>query len=82
MTMLLAATTTMTFDEWQDYFKQSGFRWHRTDYPVVSPETAQLALTALDEKIAGSGVYGETLTECIAARDELQTAICHAQDVS
>ena len=72
----------MTFDECQDYMRRSGFRFHRTDYPVISPETALLALTALDEKIAASGVYGDTLTDCIAARDELQTAICAATEAA
>ena len=81
-TITVPATAVMTFDEYQDYLHCSGFRWHRSDYPVISPDTAQVALTALDEKIATSGVYGDTLTDCIQARDELQAAICHAQDVS
>ena len=72
----------MTFQEHVDYMRASGFRWNRTDYSVISPETAQVALSALDEKIMASGVYGDTLTDCIVARDELQTAICRAQDES
>lgn len=72
----------MTFDECQDYMHRSGFKWHLADHPVLSMATAQLALTALDEKIAASGVYGAPLTEYIAARDELQTAICKATEAS
>ena len=79
---LAVSEQVMTFDECVDYFHRSGFRWHRVDYPVVSMETAQAALTALDEKITTSGVYGATLTDCIAARDELQAAICKAVEAT
>lgn len=81
MTLALA-DQVMTFDECVEYFHRSGFRWHRSDYPVISMDTANLLLGLVDEKITTSGVYGDTLTELIAARDELQAAICHAQDVS
>ena len=76
------ATRTYTWDEHIAAMREAGFRWHRDDYPVISPETAQLALTALDEKIATSGVFGDTLTDCIQARDELQAAICKAVEAS
>jgi len=82
MTLLLAATDTMTFQEHVEYMHRSGFRWDRTDRPVISLDTALLALTTLDEKITASGVYGETLTDCIQARDELQAAICKATEGS
>jgi hypothetical protein len=71
--------------EWQafvDYAHQMGLRFIKSDDINASQEVAQVALTALDEKIATSGVFGDTLTDCIQARDELQAAICHAQDVS
>jgi hypothetical protein len=79
---LAVATAMLTFDEWQDYFKRSGFRWHRSDYPVISLDTANLLLGLVEETVATAGVCGDTLTDCIQARDELQAAICHAQDVS
>ena len=82
MVATINRAAAMTFDEFTEVMVNSGFRWHRSDFPVISPATAQLALTALDEKIAGSGVYGETLAECIAARDELQAAICKAVEAS
>jgi hypothetical protein len=82
MALTRAATDLLTWDEHDDRMHRSGFRWNRSDYPVISPQAAQVALSALDEKIATSGVYGDTLTDCIQARDELQSAICHAQDVS
>ena len=82
MTLVLNKAAAMTFDEFMECVINSGFRFHRSDYPVISPATAQLALTALDEKITTSGVYGDTLTDCIAARDELQTAICKATESS
>jgi hypothetical protein len=79
---LAIADQVMTFDECVEYFHRSGFRWHRSDYPVISLDTANLLLGLVDEKIATSGVCGDTLTDCIQARDELQAAIRHAQDVS
>jgi hypothetical protein len=82
MTATLAATDLLTWDEHVDRMRRSGFRWHRSDYPVISLDTANLLLGLVEEKVATSGVYGDTLTDCIQARDELQAAIRHAQDVS
>jgi hypothetical protein len=75
---MLSATDTMTFDEHIARLHESGFKWHRSDAVVISQDAAQHAVNALDEHIATSGVFGETLTDAIQARDELQTAICKA----
>jgi hypothetical protein len=82
MALTLAATDLLTWDEHVDRMHRSGFRWNRSDYPVISLDTANLLLGLVEETVATAGVCGDTLTDCIQARDELQAAICHAQDVS
>lgn len=80
MVALASATDVMTWDEHMARMRSAGFRWHRTDAVVISQDAAQVAINSLDEHIATAGVSGDTLTDAIQARDELQAAICRATE--
>lgn len=78
----LHATETMTWDEHVAVMRQSGFRWVECDDVVIGQEAAQMAVDALDERIQAHVPYGDTLTDCIQARDEIQAAMQRAVEAS
>jgi hypothetical protein len=82
MTTATLATETMTWDEHVAYMHQSGFKWQRSDAVVITQDAALLAVDALDERIQAHMPYGDTLTDAIQARDEIQSAICRAVEAS
>ena len=78
----LHATETMMWDEHVAVMRQSGFRWVEVDDVVIGQDAALLAVAALDERIQAHLPYGDTLTDAIQARDEIQAAICRAVEAS
>lgn len=65
-----------------DHARSCGLKFVRDDDVTLRPDVALLALEAMDARIAGCVLSGETLTELIAARDALERAVHAAVEMS
>ena len=85
MTLTINRAAAMTFDEFMEVVINSGFHFHRTDWPVISPATAQILLNLADDRLSTISV-GEYdmpfVQELVNARDELQAASRKATEAS
>jgi hypothetical protein len=80
--LMVATIPAVEMQEYVNEMRRRGLKFVRDDDVTIRPDVALLALEALDARIAGSMLYGETLTELIAARDDLQRAVHAAVEAS
>jgi hypothetical protein len=73
--LMVATIPAVEMQEYVNEMRRRGLRFVRDDDVTIRPDVALLALEAMDARIAGCVLSGETLTELIAARDELQRAV-------
>jgi hypothetical protein len=74
--------TLRTFEEHMVYVRSRGFHWVDVSDVTVGQGVALIALNALEEKLAATSLYGESLAELHEARDILAGAICRAVEAT
>jgi hypothetical protein len=73
--LMVATIPAVEMQEYVNEMRRRGLKFVRDDDVTIRPDVALLALEAMDARIASGELSGETLTESIAARDELQRAV-------
>lgn len=77
MALAMHTADLMTRTQFEAEYRARGFRWHRSDYVVISPDSATVLLAVLDERLAtvSVGAYDtEHVVALVSARDELEAA--------